>query len=193
MGLIGGILTPLYNGFPVALMSPTDFLQQPYHWLQAISHYRGTISPAPNFAYDLCVEMIPPEKRHDLDLSSWEISFNGAEPIRPETLDRFVDAFGPHGFRRETFYPCYGLAESTLIVTGGEKQAAPIVHPGRESHFSMNGSADHATRGRYIVGCGQSWPGQRIEIVDPESCAPQTPGTEGEIFVYFVFLWQFSK
>ncbi|WP_233592107.1 AMP-binding protein, partial [Corallococcus sp. AB011P] len=101
MGLIGGILEPLYGGFPVTLMSPMSFLKRPMAWLEAVSRFGGTISGGPNFAFDLCVRKSTPEQRRALDLSRWEVAFCGAEPIRPETLERFVEAFGPSGFRRE--------------------------------------------------------------------------------------------
>src|SRR5207253_923245 len=102
------------------LMSPLEFLRNPLQWLQAISDFRGTVSGGPNFAYDLCVRKIPPEVRARLDLSHWAVAFNGAEPIREETMARFCDAFAVSGFRREAFVPCYGLAEATLLVTGGK-------------------------------------------------------------------------
>ncbi len=110
------------------LMSPVAFLQRPLRWLQAISRYGATTSGGPNFAYDLCVRKISPEQRAALDLSSWSVAFNGAEPIRAETLDRFAEAFAPCGFRREAFYPCYGLAEATLFVSGGSE----VVRAGRD-------------------------------------------------------------
>ncbi|HSL83854.1 MAG TPA: AMP-binding protein, partial [Thermoanaerobaculia bacterium] len=115
MGLIGTLLQPLYVGAPCVLMSPSAFLQKPLRWLQAIDRYRGTTSGGPNFAYDLCVAKTSPEARAALDLSSWTLAFNGAEPIRAATLERFAEAFAPAGFRREAFYPCYGLAEATLF------------------------------------------------------------------------------
>ena len=124
MGLIGGILQPLYMGRPNTLLSPTHFLQKPVRWLQAISQSGSTISGGPNFAYDLCAEKVTPEQKRTLDLSRWSLAFNGAEPVRAETIDRFSKAFAECGFRREAFYPCYGLAEATLIVTGGYKQVA---------------------------------------------------------------------
>ncbi|CAN0356334.1 unnamed protein product, partial [Ectocarpus sp. 4 AP-2014] len=117
MGLIGGILQPIYFGRPTTVMTPTHFLQKPLRWLRALSDTGAEISGGPNFAYDLCVERITEEERKTLDLSQWEIAFNGAEPVRSETLDRFADAFAMCGFRREAFYPCYGLAEGTLMVT----------------------------------------------------------------------------
>jgi 8-amino-7-oxononanoate synthase len=128
LGLIGGVLSPLYVGEPSLLISPRAFVEQPLRWLQAISRYKGTISGAPNFAYDLCVDRITPAQRATLDLSSWQTAFCGAEPIRPETLERFTEAFAPYGFQPAAFYPCYGLAEATLIVSGGSKSELPIVH-----------------------------------------------------------------
>ena len=127
MGLIGGILVPLYGGKFNVLMSPVAFLQKPLRWLQAISRYRATISGGPNFAYELCVRKTTPEQRAALDLSSWSLAFNGAEPVRAETIEAFCEAFAVSGFRREAFYPCYGLAESTLMVTGGMKFEPPVI------------------------------------------------------------------
>jgi len=138
MGLIGGILQPLYVGFPVTLMPPTAFLQSPARWLQAITRYRATTSGGPNFAYDLCVQKITAEQRATLDLGSWELAFNGAEPIRPETLERFTAAFAANGFRRQAFYPCYGLAEATLIVSGGAKESAPVIETVRAEALESN-------------------------------------------------------
>ncbi|MGC4002922.1 MAG: AMP-binding protein [Pirellulales bacterium] len=119
MGLIGGILQPLYIGQPNVLISPVAFLQKPLRWLKMISKYRATISGGPNFAFDLCVNKISPEQRDELDLSTWALAFNGAEPVREETIERFSRYFAPCGFKREAFYPCYGMAENTLIVSGG--------------------------------------------------------------------------
>ncbi len=142
MGLIGGILQPLYIGQANVLLSPMSFLQKPFRWLQAISRYRCTISGGPNFAYDLCVRKITPEQRATLDLSSWRLAFNGAEPVRAETIERFTEYFEPCGFRREAFYPCYGMAEATLIVSGGFKAGSagvPLVRrrgPGKRTRCS---------------------------------------------------------
>jgi acyl-CoA synthetase (AMP-forming)/AMP-acid ligase II len=133
MGLIGGLLHPLFVGFPVALMTPTTFLLRPLKWLQAISRRRATVSGGPNFAYDWCARKIAPEKRAGLDLSCWRVAFVGAEPVRAETLARFTQAFAPQGFRYEAFYPCYGLAEATLMVSGGRVDEAPIVRPSRRT------------------------------------------------------------
>lgn len=127
MGLIGGILQPLFGGFPCIMMPPTAFLQSPYRWLQAISHYKGTTSGGPNFAYDLCVQRITPEQKATLDLSSWSVAFNGAEPIQHDTLERFASYFAECGFQRKAFYPCYGMAESTLMITGVQKVSPPTI------------------------------------------------------------------
>ncbi|MEM9002218.1 MAG: AMP-binding protein [Cyanobacteria bacterium P01_F01_bin.86] len=127
MGLIGGILQPLYGGYPVTLMSPTSFLRRPSRWLEAISHFGGTTSGGPNFAYDYCVQKISPEQCQPLDLSSWSVAFTGAEPVQAKTLTLFSEKFSSCGFSKNAFYPCYGLAESTLFVTGGEATASPKV------------------------------------------------------------------
>ena len=127
MGLIGNVLQPLYLGICSILMPPVAFLQKPIRWLQAISDYKATTSGAPNFAYEMCLQKITPEQRASLDLSSWEVAFCGAEPIRPQTLERFAEGFAECGFRKQAFYPCYGLAEATLFVSGGEKTRVPKV------------------------------------------------------------------
>lgn len=121
MGLIGGILQTLFTGLEVTLMAPAAFVQRPRRWLDAITRYGGTTSGGPNSAYELCLRAIPSDQRHGLDLSTWDLAFNGAEPVRAQTLQAFTEAFGPCGFRGEAFYPCYGLAEASLLVSGGEK------------------------------------------------------------------------
>ena len=125
MGLIGGILSGFYVGADVVLMSPLDFLKRPLSWLEAVSRYRATTSGGPNFAFELCCRKVTEEERARLDLSTWSVAFTGAEPIRKETLDRFVDRFGSVGFRRSAYLPCYGLAEATLLVTGARTAEEP--------------------------------------------------------------------
>ncbi len=126
MGLIGNFMQALYIGQPLIFMAPNAFLQKPIRWLKAISDYKVRVSGAPNFAYDLCVERITDEAKSGLDLSTWEMAFNGAEPIRAKTLKRFVEAFKSCGFKEEHFYPCYGTAESTLIISGAEGKPVPM-------------------------------------------------------------------
>ena len=127
MGLMAGVLQPLFAGIPAVLMPPSAFLEKPIRWLRAISRYRATTSGGPNFAYELCVRRVTESACADLDLSSWTVAFNGAEPVRKETVERFTEAFSMFGFRREVFYPCYGLAEATLIVSGGAKTSPPAL------------------------------------------------------------------
>ncbi|NEQ38280.1 MAG: fatty acyl-AMP ligase [Okeania sp. SIO3I5] len=185
MGLIGGILQPLYGGFPVILMSPLMFLQSPVRWLQAISRYQGTTSGGPNFAYDLCVRKIKPEQIQTLDLSSWEVAFNGAEPISAEVLERFTNTFSVCGFRREAFYPCYGMAEATLIISGGNKLSPPVETTIETTALEQNQivlvSPKEGTK--KLVGCGQTLPEQQIKIVHPEKLTLCAEGEVGEIWV----------
>jgi acyl-CoA synthetase (AMP-forming)/AMP-acid ligase II len=186
MGLIGNVLQPLYVGIPCILMSPMAFLLKPYRWLEAISRYRATTSGAPDFAYDLCVRKITPEQRATLDLSSWDLAFNGAEPIRTQTIENFSNTFALCGFRQEAFYPCYGLAEATLLVSGGMKAAVPVTYqPLSERSNSDKGSTETETKadtGR-IVGCGTSKLEQKLIVVDPETFLECLPGILGEIWV----------
>ncbi|NLF09451.1 MAG: aminotransferase class I/II-fold pyridoxal phosphate-dependent enzyme [Pirellulaceae bacterium] len=186
MGLIGGILQPLYVGRPNVLISPMSFLQKPFRWLSAITRYSGTTSGGPNFAYELCVRKITPEQRKTLDLSSWRVAFNGAEPVRAETLDAFAETFAPCGFRREAFYPCFGLAEATLIVSGGYVRRKPVVRSfdaealARNEVVEVEPDSDGARR---MVGCGNNLPDQQIAIVDPDSLTACPSGRTGEIWV----------
>ena len=119
MGLVQGIIEPIYIGMLGLLMSPASFLQRPFDWLQAVTRHRVTHSGGPDFAYDLCVRKISPDQRRSLDLKSWIVAYNGAEPIRKATLESFAEAFKACGFKRKAFYPAYGLAEATLKVSGG--------------------------------------------------------------------------
>jgi 8-amino-7-oxononanoate synthase len=186
MGLIGGILVPLYGGKFNVLMSPVAFLQKPLRWLQAISKYRATISGGPNFAYELCVRKTTPEQRAALDLSSWSLAFNGAEPVRAETIDAFCEAFAPAGFRREAFYPCYGLAESTLMVTGGMKFEPPVIRSFEAAAIETGTAVSrpaNTTGSRRLVGSGRELDGQDVLIVEPHTCEALPPGRVGEIWV----------
>lgn len=168
MGLVDGIIQPLYSGFTGLLMSPAALLQNPIRWLEAISRYRVTHSGGPNFAYDLCVRRIDESQRAALDLSSWNVAYNGAEPVYHETLERFVSAFGPCGFRRKAFYPAYGLAEATLKVSGGRRGVGPVYR---------------TVESRTLVGCGRATLGTEVVIVNPESLHLCKPEEVGEVWV----------
>ena len=185
MGLIGGILQPLYGGFPCIMLPPAAFLQRPYRWLEVISRYGGTTSGAPNFAYDLCIDKITPEQRSTLDLSSWDVAFNGAEPIRQETLERFCQTFAECGFRPQAFYPCYGMAEATLMVSGSVKSTIPTtLAVGKkeleQNQIVVNPNGQEITN---LVSCGLSIPQQQIVIAHPDSCTSCVDGEVGEVWV----------
>lgn len=168
MGLIGAILEPLYAGFPGVLMSPLHFLQKPFRWLAAISAYRGTISPSPNFGYELCLRKIDDEQRASLDLSSWRAAVNGAEPVRVETVERFTERFAPVGFDPDTFRPSYGLAEATLLVS-----ADPLGR--RVRRFPVEGVER--------IACGTVRGDQSLVVVDTATLAPAAPGQVGEVWL----------
>jgi acyl-CoA synthetase (AMP-forming)/AMP-acid ligase II/acyl carrier protein len=186
MGLIGGVLQPLYVGFPAVLLSPVAFLREPIRWLRAITQHRGTTSGAPNFAYDYCARQITEEQKQGLDLSSWRVAYNGAEPVRGETLDRFTAEFAAYGFRPETFFPCYGLAEATVFVSGGP----PLRRPER---LCVDGAELEQNRlmvvprdtpnARQLVACGRPADGVRVKIVEPETFCECPPGQIGEIWL----------
>lgn len=186
MGLIGNVLQSLYVGVPCILMPPVAFLQKPIRWLKAISRYKATTSGGPNFAYHLCVRKIKPEQLASLDLSSWELAFNGAEPVRAETLEHFANKFAVCGFRREAFYPCYGMAETTLFVSGGLKTDPPRVYCAEERSVEQNtvlAAKGDGEGSRKIVSCGWSWLNQKVVIVEPESRSLCPAGFVGEIWV----------
>jgi acyl-CoA synthetase (AMP-forming)/AMP-acid ligase II/acyl carrier protein len=186
MGLIGGIIQPIYCAGTSTLLAPAAFLHRPALWLETISKTRATVSGGPNFAYDLCARKITAAEREGLDLSCWEVAFTGAEPVRARTLERFAAAFSEHGFREEAFFPCYGLAEATLIVSGGPRAARPTVLSLDADALALNQVRDtngKATASRLVVGCGTSLPGQRIVVVDPETHVSRSAGQVGEIWV----------
>lgn len=185
MGLIGSILTPIYGGIPIIMMSPFSFLQNPLSWLKNISKYRATISGGPNFAYDYCVKRIKDEKKQGLDLSSWNVAFNGAEPVRAQTMEHFYQAFKDYGFRKEAFYPCYGLAEATLMVSGGipgtpyrTLSLAKDEYQDHRVHFATQDDIES----QVLVSCGRAI--QTVKIVNPDNLNLCEPDQVGEIWVH---------
>ena len=185
MGLIGAVIQPIYCGGMTTLLSPVAFLQRPIRWLRAISETRGTISGGPDFAYDLCCRKITDEQKRGLDLSSWSVAFNGAEPVRAETLDRFAEAFAGCGFRREAFLPCYGLAEATLLVSGRRPATGPVILPVRASGLAAGRAEPGGAEGpgsRRLVSSGSPADGH-VAIVSPDSLERCEEGRVGEIWV----------
>jgi acyl-CoA synthetase (AMP-forming)/AMP-acid ligase II len=168
MGLIGGLLQTLYLGTQTWLISPKSFIKSPYLWLKLISEKKATTSGGPNFAYELCMKGITASQKKNLDLSHWQVAFTGAEPIRLETINQFSEFFLECGFRKEAFYPCYGLAEATLMVTGGKK-----LSPLRTTSLA----------GSFYVSCGTCHPEQSLEIVDPHQKMRLAEKTIGEVWI----------
>jgi acyl-CoA synthetase (AMP-forming)/AMP-acid ligase II len=185
MGLIGGLLQPVYSGGACVLSSPLTVMKRPMRWLEGISRYGATTSGAPDFAFDLCTRLFDPAKAESLDLSSWAVAFNGAEPIRAATLDAFAETFEPYGFRRSAFLPCYGLAEATLLVTGVQRDAQPVLWPLASSELEQGRirQAVAAEPSTTLVGCGAPYAGHEIAIVDPDTCRRCEYGQVGEIWV----------
>lgn len=168
MGLVGGVLQLMYSGCSAGFLSPTEFVQYPERWLRIISDFRITVSGGPNFMYDLAARAIQPEQIEGVDLSSWRVAFCGAEPIRADVIARFTERFTPHGFRADAFYPCYGMAESTLLITGVDVGSVPALQ-----------QRDNAA----VVGCGRPWGDTRVDIVDPDARVRVPDGAVGEIWV----------
>ena len=190
MGLVGNVLHPLYVGCPATLLSPVEFLRYPVRWLQAITTYRGTVSGGPNFAYDLCVQRVKDKDLAALDLRTWDIAFNGAEPVRASTLESFLERFGPCGFQHSAFYSCYGMAETTLLVTGGSKEKVPTVKGVDKTALEQNRVVtiqvqENAPdlRAAKLVSCGYPGLDLEVRIVDPATCEPLEEGAVGEIWV----------
>ena len=186
MGISRGVLNPLFCGRPSILMSPMMFLQRPVRWFRAITRYGVTISGGPNFAYELCAKKIAPAELDGLDLSSWRLAFNGAEPVRSTTLDRFARRFTEIGFDPQSFYPCYGMAETTLLVTGGAKEADPVRR--FFDSTALDGGqvirvANDSDGARELVGCGQIRPGETVRIVDADTRTVLPEDQVGEVWV----------
>jgi acyl carrier protein len=169
------------------LMSPTAFLQRPMRWLKAIHDYRAIISGAPNFAYEYCVRRTTAEDRVTLDLSHWRLAFCGAEPIRAETLSHFAEAFRDAGFRPQAFYPCYGLAETTLLAAGPDYRHEPRIlavnRAALAEHRVVPAAGEPAAMVQRLVSCGAPVPDHRILIVEPDTAIERPDGEVGEILI----------
>jgi acyl-CoA synthetase (AMP-forming)/AMP-acid ligase II len=189
MGLVTGILQPVLVGYPAMLMSPLTMLKRPARWLEGISRFGATVSGAPDFAYELAVARTSAKQRDSLDLSCWEVAFDGAEPVRARTLELFAEAFGGCGFRRSSFYPCYGLAEATLMVTG------PLTHTSAPTLLELDAlrlrkevvapappSSSRQSDVVTLVGCGEPGRGHELAIVDA-AARRRAPGEIGEIWI----------
>lgn len=185
MGLIYGVLQPLYAGFPCYMMAPVTFIQKPIQWLQAISRYKATHSGAPNFAYELCVLKTTPSERATLDLSSLVMTLNGAEPVRADTIQRFTEAFSSCGFKLSTFCPGYGLAEATLVVAGTQNQKLPNFYTIQAEALAQNQviEAKSDEKVQTFVGHGQPGIDSKVVIVHPESLTQCATAEIGEIWV----------
>ena len=173
MGLIGSWLTALCFGVPIAILSPLAFLSRPERWLWAIHEHRGTVSAAPNFAYELCARKIDDRALEGLDLSCWRAALNGAEPISPDTLERFARRFEPYGFRAEAFLPVYGLAESSVALTFPPLGRKPRVDRIGRERFENAGAAlpcseSDASPLRFVSE-GKALPGHEVRVVDEAS------------------------
>jgi acyl-CoA synthetase (AMP-forming)/AMP-acid ligase II len=185
MGLILNVLEAFYVGATCALMAPVSFLQRPLTWLRAIHEFGAEAAGGPNFGFDLCVARFRPEAMAGVDLSGWRVAFNGAEPVRAQTLQQFAKTFAPYGFRPSAFYPCYGMAEATLLISGGPRGAASRVR--LVDRTAMNAGrietpGDDADVFA-VVGCGGALAGEAIAIVDPETRTRLSWDRVGEIWV----------
>ncbi|SPY62516.1 peptide synthase [Pseudomonas aeruginosa] len=180
MGLIGGLLQPIFSGVPCVLMSPRYFLERPVRWLEAISQYGGTVSGGPDFAYRLCSERVAESALERLDLSGWRVAFSGSEPIRQDSLERFAEKFAASRFEASSFFACYGLAEATLFVTGGQRgQGIPALAVDGEA-LARNRIAEGA--GSVLMCCGRSQPEHAVLIVDAASGEVLGDDNVGEIW-----------
>ncbi len=180
MGLIGGLLQPVFSGVPCVLMSPAYFLARPLRWLEAISEYGGTISGGPDFAYRLCSERVSDSALQRLDLSGWRVAYSGSEPIRLDTLERFAEKFAPCGFTPDNFMASYGLAEATLFVAGTPRRhGIPSL---RVDDAALTQNRAEPGQGRAVMSCGVSQPGHAVLIVEPATLQPLADNQVGEVW-----------
>lgn len=184
MGLIYNVLQSLYLGSSCVLMAPVTFLQRPLLWLKAISQFKAKVAGGPNFSFDLCVERFNEKMMEGIDLSHWEVALNGAEPVRADTIRRFSQKFSSYGFKETAFYPCYGMAEATLLISGGERKLAPVITPFSKTGLHNKKAVTPANKNdsQLLVGCGKSLIGERVAIVDPETLVECPPCRIGEIW-----------
>lgn len=185
MGLIGGVMQPLFAGLPAVLMSPIALAQKPVLWLQALSKYQITTSGGPNFAYDLLCQKITDEQRAGLDLSHWEVAFTGAEPVRADTLETFSRLYEPCGFKKEAFYPCYGMAEATLFITGINANQYPTISYLDKKALTEDKAIAVTPKhpdSKAVVSCGHTWLEDEIIIVNPETKVQCADDQVGEIW-----------
>ncbi len=180
MGLIGGLLQPIFSGVPCVLMSPAYFLGRPLRWLEAISEYGGTISGGPDFAYRLCSERVSESALARLDLSGWRVAYSGSEPIRLDTLERFGEKFAASGFCAKSFMASYGLAEATLFVAGGPRgQGIPALHLDQQALASNRAEPG---QGNVVMSCGSGQPGHALRIVEPQALTDLADNQVGEVW-----------
>ncbi len=188
MGLIDGVIGPVYTGYLGVLMSPVSFIQRPARWLESITRFRATHCGGPNFGYDLCVKKITPEVRATLDLSSWESAYNGAEPVRAGTLRDFTAAFASCGFQARAHYPCFGMAETTLMVSGCDVCREPVVRRVKRTAleqgiFEIAPAAAPDDTVFELVSSGRMILDTRVAIVDLATGLRVAPGRIGEVWV----------
>ena len=185
MGLILNALQALYVGALCVLIPPLAFLQRPWLWLRAIHDYRAEVAGGPNFAFDLCVDRQRPEQLEGIDLSCWKLAFVGAEPVLARTIERFTAAFKPYGFSPDAMWPGYGMAEATLLISGGARGEGPVVRAVSRAGLLRHDvpSPRDGADAQSVVGCGRALTGEEISIVDPETRLRLAADRVGEIWV----------
>jgi acyl-CoA synthetase (AMP-forming)/AMP-acid ligase II len=185
MGLILNALQSLYVGSVCVLMAPNAFMQRPLGWLRAISHYRAEVACGPNFGFDLCVNRYRADQMDGIDLSSLKIALNGAEPVHAETIERFVATYAPHGFDPRAMYPAYGMAEATLLISGGRRGGGHVTRSISRTALQAHAAEAPANPddAQTVVGCGRALAGEHIAIVDPDKRTRLPTDKVGEIWV----------